>query len=880
MWTARVRAFLRRLLSSRRAEQDLHDDVQGYADMLADELRASGLSAAEARRAAIAEVGGIEAVKESVRSSRAGAGLERAWRDLHAAVRSLRRSPGLAATTIVTIGLGIGVNTTLFSVVDSALFEPLPYQRSEELVSLAHESVQGSSEDISWEEIADWQQTSSLFQAVEAHSAGRPYEWRERNETVVVGTFTPGMPAMLGIVAAAGRMFTAEEARDDAPVIVIGDALWARAFDRRTDAVGSTMTLGDRRLTIVGVLPATFRYMFRSPAGIQSAWLPLSPAASAYAQRTLAVVMRLQPGLSIEAAHERASVVANRIQMQQPGKAPWSVRLFPLDETRRAGSSQLRTPMLMLLGTAGLVLLVACVNVANLLLTRGASRRAELALRVALGASRAQLIRLLLAEGIVVAALGGVAAVLLSMWTLDALVAFIPSRLAYSMFRASTPALDMRVLAFALGATAAVAVLSSIWPALSASRAALRAPVGGGQQVAGERRDHPRVHRALQSVQVGLAFVLAMTAALFATSFAAVLATDLGFNPHGLAAVMFSFPDGRYPTAEAKRAAVANALDRVRATPGVLRAAVGHTPSITMVGDMYLPGHTSQTANLAVRLVGPGYFDTAGIRLIAGRDFNPDDRAGAPLVAIIEEEGARRLFGEGPAIGRHFSGRPTGASAIPETTIVGVAASVKGTDFTRPSDRIGMYYPEAQDDMAWSYFIFRTDRELDAALTNVRAALESYDAGIRTSFIGGATDHYEQRETYATPRFYLVLVSLFAGLAVLTTSVGLYGLLAHAVSRRRREIGVRVILGAAPRQVRRMVLREALGPVAAGIALGAVASSWAAGALNSMLYGIGPHDPRALAATIGVLLATSALAVIAPARRATGTEPVHALRLE
>ena len=882
MWIARLRAFVRRLVRSRRAERDLHDEVESYAALLADELGATGLAPEDASRRARAALGGVESVKESVRSIRTGAGLEQTWRDIGAAVRGLRRSTGFAVTAIVTIGLGIGVNTTLFSVIDGALFEPLPYERSHELVRLGHLTAGSSSDptDLTLEELAWWREAPGLFQATGAFAGGRPRQWRERDESVVVGAFTTGVPALLGISPAIGRIFTADEARDDAPVIVIGDALWARAFNRRTEAIGATMTLDDRRLTIVGVLPPAFRYMFRSPPGIETAWTPLpESAAPGRPQRTVTLLMRLQSGLSLDAADERAAAVAARIQQARPEQPPWTAGLFPLDDFRRAGTSELRTPLLMLLATAGLVLLVACVNVANLILTRGAARREELALRVALGASRGRLVRLLLAEGIVVAGLGGAAAVLLATWTLDALVAFVPERLAYGMFQVSVPELDARVLLFAIVTTAAVALLSSLWPALRASRAVFRASIEVGPQIAGETRDRRRVTRMLQGVQIGLAFALAMVAGLFATSFATMLATDLGFDPRGLGAVRFTVSRAHYPTADAQRAAVAEAVDRVRATPGVLRAAIGDTPASAFVGDLYRPGDPNRVA-LSVRLVGPGYLDTAGIRLVSGRDFGPEDRLGSPLVAIIEEEGARRIFGDRSPIGQRFSHRPIGPTAVADTTIVGVAASVKRHDFTRPSSRAGIYLPEAQDDVAWPYFIFRTDRELPAALASVRTALESHDPSIRITSIGAATDRYETMETFVTPRFYLVLVSMFAVLALVTTSVGLYGLLAHAVGQRRREIGVRVTLGATPGQVRRLVLREALGPVIAGIAIGGLATWWTTGLIGSLLYGIGPRDPRALMAAAAALVLTSAVAAIVPVRRATGTDPVHALRLQ
>jgi predicted permease len=869
---ARLRAFVHRLLAPRRAERDLDDDVRSYADMLADELRASGLPADEARRRARVALGGVESVKESVRDVRAGATLELLWRDGRGALRRLRRSPGFTITAVLTIGLGIGVNTTLFTVVDSALFKPIPYAHPEELVRAWRRTAQGTlAGELTWAELAELRRTAGLLRGIEMYDVARSRPWRERDETIVVGAFTPGMPALLGVTPVAGRVFTTEEAHTRAPIVVIADALWARAFGRRSDAIGATITLDNRQLTIVGIMPAHFRFPFGGPPGPGDAWTPLvEPADTASA--TVSSILRLESGLALEAAHEGATLVADRIQQERAPADRWAPLLIPLDRTQDARREDLRQPTLMLLATAGLVLLVACLNVANLLLTRAASRQPELALRAALGATRGRLLQVVAAEAAVVAVAGGAVAMLLAAWTLDVLVAFVPTRLAQAMFQISAPALDHRVLAFAIGVTALVALLTAAWPALASSRRALRASIGGAQPT-GQPHNRRHATRVLQTVQVGLAYVLAMTAGLFATSFATLLATDLGFDPRGLGVVRFT-TTAKEPDAE--RVALDDALARVRTVPGVARAAIGGTPASYVVADVYRPGENDPATLAAVRLVGPGYLETAGIRLIAGRDFGPQDRSGAAPVAIIDEEGARRIFGTGFPLGYRFRHRPQ----APETTIVGVVGVVKAWNFIEQPGRVQLYLPALSRDVPMRSFIVRTGDDLASALTNVRAALELHNATIRVTAAEPAADYYERMDTYAPPRFYLVLVSLFAVLALVTTAVGLYGLLAHAVGQRQREIGVRVTLGATPRQVCGLVLREALAPVLVGIALGALATWWTTDLIASLLYGIGPRDPRALALAAAALVAVAVAAAIVPIRRATGVDPVYALRLE
>lgn len=876
MWISRLRALVTRLVSARRVERDLDDELRAYVDLRTEELVATGLSREDAARRARLALGGAEAVKESVRLVRTGTLIEQIWSDVRYACRGLLRAPGFTLTVVLTIGLGIGVNTAVFSVIDTTLFRPLPYEHPDELVGLGRErSGMTVPARMSWDDVARWRARTDLFQGVEISSGGRAWHWLERDEEVVVAAFTPGLPALLGIEPAMGRVFTPEEANRKAPVIMIADVLWTRAFGRRPDVLGTTMTINGRAMTIVGVMPPAFRF---GPGGlgVLEAWIgmPERPDPDVPASDAVRPTFRVRSGLTRDAAQALVVEAAALMQQDLPTNARWEPRLTSFVEARRTGArGDMRPAMLMLLATAGLVLLVACVNVANLLLARGAGRSQELAMRAALGATRARVARLLLAEGVILAGLGGVVALLFATWTTALVVVLIPPEMHTRMFMVGLPGLDARVLTFAAMATTCTALLAASWPAVAGSLD--RRP--GHRLATGAAGIAPRwrVSRSLQSLQVGAAMVLAIIAGLLGTSFAAMLAADLGFDSDGLVALRFALPEHRSQTRDAERLAALEILERIRATPGVRRAAIGGSPASSLTHHMLQPGQREPGAELGIRTVGVGYFETAGLHLVAGRDFGPEDRRGMPRVAIIEEAGARRLFGQESPLGQRFIYH----QAIPEITIIGVVETAAARDFATPNERVGMYLPEAQD-YTPPVVLLRTAGESEAVLKNVRASIAALDPAIRITSVQPATAVYDEAETFSTPRFYLVLVSTFALLALVTAAVGLYGLLAHTVGHRRREIGVRMALGSTTGGIRWLVLRDALVPVAAGVAGGALVAWWAAGLIASQLYGIGPRDPRAFALASVALLLAATLAALAPVRRATGVDPVGALRAE
>ena len=886
----RLVAGARRLLSSRAAERALDDDVREYAHLLADEHMAAGMTPADAKRQALIDLGGMESVKESVRSVRTGAHLEQFLRDLRYAAHGLRRAPGFTLTVVLTLGLGIGANTTVFSIVNATLFKPVPYDRPEELVDVGHRTGAGATEmlsfSMSWEELAFWRAQTSIFQGAEVRRNRVEQLWREGKQTLNVAAMTPGLPALFGVSPQVGRVFTREEALQREPVVVISDTFWARGFNRSPEVVGTTLTLNDRVVTIIGVMPPTFRFgAAPSGEGAVHAWTVLAERGG---MGGTSPVLRLRTGLTLEEASRLATEAAIRFQATSPegegdeqGSATWSPVLVRVAPTPGLGKAADKPMLFLLFGIAMMVLLIACANIANMLSTRTLGRGRELAVRAALGASRARLLRLLLTEGVLVALLGGAVAVLFAKWTAALVFALTPSRLAWQLFRVSPPDLDWRVLGFTALTTTMVVLLATVWPALRGSHVGRLPNLSEGAKVTAGSPGRRRVNLILQVVQVTLALLLVTTSAVFATSLSRLLAADLGFDPRNLVKADITLPPARFATPESRLIAMDEILERVRATPGIQHAAIGSSPPINNVGRMVLPGGPVLAANRInadVRYASPGYFDTAGIAVLAGREFDEQDTMGAPLVAIIDEAGARRMFPNESPLGKTFSAGP----GTPQRTIVGVVRTVSTMTFPAQRETTGLYFAQRQTTSGSGFtLLVRADAPVIEVISFVQSSLSNFDPGLKATNAALVSDFYEHTmETYATPRYHVTLIASLAGIALLTAAVGLYGALAFAVRQREREIGVRLALGAGTGQIRRLVLNAVLKPVAAGVAISAAGIWFAGGLIQSFLYNVSARDPRLFAASAVVLLIVAIGAALIPLRRATGVSPVGALRVE
>jgi putative ABC transport system permease protein len=895
-------SVLRNLLLARRVDRDLVDDVEGFAAMLADEKRASGLTEAEAHREARLEMGGIESIKERVRDQRAGGAAERLWLDVRHSWRSLRRTPSVTVVAVVTLTLGIGATSIMFSVVDAALLKPLPFTRPNELVDMAEIRRRGTNEQTaqlgqSWTQIGQWRKERQLFTGVEAYRGpgSIPFTWRETGETIQGGAFTAGLPALLGVVPTIGRTVTLDEINHDAPVLVISDGLWTRAFGRDVGVLGRTMTLDGRVYTIVGVMPRTLRF---GPglSGRADVWTGLADRPVPGSVNGADPIFRLRPGLSIEAAEAELDRAAARIQAESPtitrdspsvqlGFAPaakWEVDFYPLDRRQwknagRAGTS----PLMMLFGATIILLLVVCANVSNLMVARHMSRLPELTLRAALGATRGRLLRLLVIDGVVLAFAGGGCAMLLAAWCVSSLPAWLSSRVRGNFFSIALPVIDWRVWVFSFAAAFVVGVLSSVMPAARESRLSglrLWSAIGSSARTAGTPRRRRTVGLALQTAQVALSLMLVTGAGLLVVSYVRMQTTDLGFKADELTSLSLQLPKARYADAAAQQVFFEDALGHVRAVPGIAGASFGSLPLATSSGALVAFGRETEAGRpVSIRYADPAYFAVAGIPLRAGRAFNESDREGATPVVIIDERAAAAIWPDQSAIGQKLRYSPY----VPWLTVVGVSGWVASSGFVSGGPDPGIYLSINQQRPSLSRsLLVRSppgDRApIDAALR----LLQRIEPDIKVTRVRTSAGYLDEVETFRMPRLYMTLMSLFAGLALLTAMVGLYGLLSYAVGQRTREIGVRVALGSSLAQVRRLVLRDALRPVLLGVAVGAVGAYLGSNLLASLLYGVSPHDWRIFGVSALVLVITALIAALGPIRRAASVDPVAAIRME
>ena len=880
----RIAATFRRWLSPDRAERELHEEMQSYAELRAEELRAAGMSTDEAYRRARMELGGIEQVKESVRAGRAGAAIEQTLQDMHYAMRGLRRTPGFTAAAVLTLALGVGVNTAVFSVVNATLLRPLPYDHPEQLVELGHLLSPGSPEvrtffGLGWREIEFWRGEHAIFGGVEAYRPPNITAVNSGNGSVVqLSYFTAGLPGMLGVVPRLGRVFTAQEAAEQAPVVVISEDYWRTAMGGGS-VVGTMLVLDGVSRTIIGVMPRTMRWG-PGGGGTTQIWAPLTERwqKGGPGFELVSPVFRLRQGSSIASAKAAAMSAAARLQTIAPEREAWQPEMIPFDRRQAGSIATLESPLFSFLAMAGLVLLVACANVANLLTVRSLARRQEILMRRALGATRLRLVRLLAAEGAVLAITGGAIGLALGVILARLLPVLTPSRLRFSLFAVHLPELDLRLFLFASGVTVVVAVLASVVPAMRGAHSGALAEAADPGRFSGRTPYSRRAAIVLQVLQMALALVLVTAAGLIGTSLATSLRVNLGFNGDRLLNMSLELPRARYSTIPEESAYFSGLLDRLRAMPGISHAALGTPPPMTGGGRIVVREQEHAPAvSAAIRSrLSRGYFETVGIPLIEGRDFaDSDDRLGFP-VAIVDRSAAERLWPGRSAIGQQFRYSPY----VPWHTVIGIVADVKGYDFRSDLKRYGVYLPLIEEQSIFVTLLVRARGDTDQALRDVEALVRATDPDIKMTSAGLVLGRYEQMETFAGPRFFTALASVFALLALITSSVGLYGLLSYSVGQRQREIGVRMALGSTPTGIRSLVFREAMIPVAVGGMTGGVAAWLSAGYLSSLTYGVGPHDVRVFAVSAVVLLLGAFVATIGPVRKATSVDPIRALRAE
>ena len=791
--------------------------------------------------------------------------------DVRYATRSLRKSPGFTFVAAITLALGVGANTAIFSVVNAVMLRPLPFSNPGQLVRIWESNVERGwpTFGVSNPNFLDWRAHAKSFQAMAAE-ANIGLTWTSGGDAEVLqgrrvsATFLP----TLQMAPIFGRNFLEEEDRPggNTRVAIVGHGLWQRAFGGDPAAVGKTMTLNAQPYTIVGVLPASFRWGRTTDIVV-----PLAPdPARSRADHRLSVIARLADGSSLQQATSELEAMAARMGVQYPeSNKGWGVRLLSFYDWLVPEST--RRSLLVLLGAVALVLLIACGNVVNLLLARGTGRQRELSIRAAMGATRARIARQLLFESCLIAMLAAGVGVAISFAAVRLLVALGPD----SVPRFDELSIDGTVLVFALAVALTTMIAFGLAPAIQAARQhpqdGLRADSRGSTSGSGNRR----IRAALTVAEVALSVALLIGAGLLIRSFARLQQVTPGFTTSGLMTARVGLPNTSYPGGPSKRAFFERLLNDLRGRPGIEAAAIVSGPPLSgdfTGGDVKLPTQSNEEAGSAAwRLAGPGYFAAMGIPL-RGREFTSQDVTDAPLVAIISATLAEKYFPNQDPIGRglvmrSFSEQPH--------TVIGVAGDVK--TFGLEAEAGFVFYGAATQYPTWNPMML-VWRSKAPSTDTVRASLRSIDANVPLSAVESMDSLFEQ--SMGPRRFNLYLLTAFAGVALALAAIGLFGVMAYLVSQRTREIGVRLALGATSGEVFRQILGRGLTLAVIGAAIGVGAAMALSQVMETLLFSVSRRDPVTFIAVPVALVIVAGLACYLPARRAMAVDPVVALRVD
>jgi putative ABC transport system permease protein len=881
-WTSRLRSLWRNLAHKQASERELDEEVRAYAAILEDEHAARGLSPDEARRQALIEMGGMEQVKEEVRAVKMGALVETVAQDVRYGLRTLARTPGFTLAAVLALALGIGATTAIFSVVDAVLLRPLPYAEPDRLAVVLH----GGRDPVAPANYLDWRREASAFERM-----GAAEYWQtnlsggDRPERVLGLHVTADILPLLGVSPLLGRVFAPdEEAAGRDQVVVLGYRIWQRRFGGDPSVVGRTVALDGVPHAVVGVMPRGFEFPpFWATGAELWAPLPLAKRADNRGARSLRVFARLREDKGLQQARAEMAMITARLEQAYPASNR-DVVVRGLDDTV---VGDVRSALLVLLGAVGFVLLIACANVAHMLLARGAARRKEIALRVALGASRARVVRQLLTESVLLASAGGLVGLGLAAWMIRTIVALSRD----SIPRLETAGLDPRVLAATLAVSFLTGIAFGLVPALQTSRLDLGTSLKEGERGSSSGAGRHRLRRLLMGSEMALALVLLVGAGLMIRTFVALRAVDPGFRPDHVLSAVVSVSGSRAGEGDRRVAFYAEALSRIRALPGVVSAsAINHLP---LAGDTWgepfhvegqPPRRPGERPTADYRIVLPGYFETMGRPLVRGRDFDLRDDLGAPEVVIVNAFMAERHWPGLDPIGKRITFSDPARDPV-WLTVVGVARNGARREWAEAAKEelflpfLQTKYREApQSWYAYLTLVVRGTGEAAALVPALRAAVWDTDPDVSISAVQ-TMDEVVARAT-ASPRFYLLLLGSFAAAALALAAVGIYGVMSYSVAQRRNEIGIRMALGARSGDVLRLVMREAVGVVAIGGSIGLVVALLLTRLMAALLYGVGATDPVTFALVATLLTLVALLATYVPARRAIRVDPLKALRAE
>ncbi|HEV2340870.1 MAG TPA: ABC transporter permease [Candidatus Acidoferrales bacterium] len=885
---ARLRSWLRAILHRSRTERDMDAELRSHIDSYAEDLLRSGLPRAEALRRARLEFGGLERVKEECRESRGISFVESLAQDLRFGLRMLRKSPGFTAVAVLTLALGIGANTAMFSIVDGVLLKPLAYSQPDQLVSLRVKASNGDEIGVSYPNFLDWQISNKTFSSIAAYfpddftlSLGDKPE-RLHGERVSSSFFS-----LLSVQPLLGRVYTANEDQlGAAPVALISARLWARKFGSSKGILGKAITLSGTQYTVIGVLPASFcksfftddRYDVYIPIGISNDSLLRDRK-----NHTVEVVARLKAGATLAQADADIATIDQALAREYPDSSGSGIALIPL---KRDIVGDVQPLLLMLLGGVGFVLLIACTNVANLLMVRAAGRKAEFALRAALGARQGRMVRQVLTESVLVALCGGALGLLFAVWGTQAALSALPAALP----RAVEIGLDTRVLFFTAAVSLLAGILFGLSPALRASRVDVNHALkecsrgfGGG-------------HRKIQSIlvvgEMASAMMLIIGAGLMIRSLNRLWRVDPGFDPNHALTFKILLPASVSASAARTRVYLEQLRENLDALPGV--EASSATMDLPLSGQFpalpfWLEGQPKPSSMMSMDIalfyaVEPEYFSAMGIPLQRGRLLSLHDDERSPFVIVIDDVFAHQFFGDQDPIGK----RVNLTFGFPQAQIVGIVRHVKhsGLDSDAAQPIRAQFYcrlvqlhdTDIQGISGNLSVVMRTKGAPMAMVGPVQRTLEK---------MSGDQVMYDERsmsevvsDSLAAKRFSMILLSVFAALALALASMGIYGVVSYVAAQRTHEIGIRLALGARPGDILRLVMRQGATLALVGVAIGLVAALGLTRLIKSMLFGVSPTDSLTFAGVAILLTLVALLACYIPARRAMRVDPMVALRYE
>lgn len=893
-----LRRFLARLANfatRRDSDQRLREEIEEHLALQTEENLRAGMPPVEARRQAVLKFGAREAIREDCHAEQGLPFLEKLLQDVRYAMRLFAKSPGFAFVAILTMALGVGATTAIFSLVDATLIHPLSYPHPEQLVRVEDDlpGIRAQDAGIS---IPEWKdlERSGIFQYVVLQGSGSVnLTGSSQPSRIQFEPVTPGYFTLLGVKPELGRTFDPQDPTPGFTLdVVISDGLWKRAFGGDPHILGRSLRLDNDLYRVIGVMPPGFHDPGRTPdqrntelwAGTGFAADPAPPPVRS-TRLTLETIARLKPGLTIAAAQGRLDALVASLQKQFPADYPsesaWTVRLTPLKESV---VGNVRQPLILLLGAVGLVLLISCVNVANLLLARASGRGREMAVRQALGAARSRLVRQLLTESLLLSLFGGIAGLGILFCTKGFLLQMLPQ----SLPRLHDISINWSVMLFALAASVIAGIIFGLAPALQASRLDLTQMLRLEGRGSSGSREQTQTRRVLVVTEFALSLVLMIASGLLLRSFWELFKVPLGFNPQHVMAVRLWLPVPNDPATDIYGTSAQEApflrelLRRGRTLPGVKEVALGRDASIPLNHDrnlspLILEGRqiqSGQSASVERSDVSPEYFHLLGIQLLRGRLFTDQDNEKAPQVAVINEAMARTYWPNGDPLGKHLNVRRTSTSWI---TVIGVIANARTESL--PDPNVPQIYLSLYQTTAKELAIFLRGRlDTGAIPAQVRELVQSVDPELPV--FGAQTLDDALAASLSERRFSMEMVALFALTALLLAGLGIYGTISYVVNERTHEIGIRLALGAQREKILKMVLRQGLGLAIAGTAVGLVGALIASHLMAGLLYGVRPADPLTFLGVTLVLTAVALAACYIPAIRAMHVNPLVALRYE